>query len=140
MQRVGRWNLRMMLRAILTVIVSCASLLWSRVDTLAADMEVQPGTTITPPPPPLGPRPGPPPGLPPPVANPQGFPQGVNCPPGTTWLSGQCTPIGPPPVITTEKGPPPAINCPPGMISLSGQCVPIPLPGLPPDSGRKSLP
>jgi hypothetical protein len=98
--------------------------------------ETQPGTIVTPPAPPLGPRPGPPPGMPPPVANPQGFPQGMNCPSGTTWLSGKCAPIWPlpgqPPLVTTEKGPPPAVNCPPGMISLSGQCVPISLPRLPP--------
>ena len=133
MKRISGWSLSTMYRLTLIVMVTCSSLLWSRADASAADLEAQAGTTITPPAPPLGPRPGPPPGLPPPVANPQGFPQGVNCPPGTTWLSGQCVPIGSPPVITTEKGPPPAINCPPGMISLSGQCVPIPpLPGLPP--------
>jgi hypothetical protein len=130
MKRVGKWNRSTTYRLTLIVTMICASLLWFTADVFAADSEAQPGATITPPAPPLGPRPGPPPGLLPPVANPQGFPQGVNCPPGTTWLSGQCAPIGPPPAITTEKGPPPAINCPPGKVSLFGQCVPISLPGV----------
>ncbi len=131
MDENGRWSSGTICQVILAVIVACSSLLWSSADTSAADLEAQPETTITSPPPPLSPRPGPPPGLPPPVANPQGFPQGMNCPSGTTWLSGQCAPVGSPPAITTEKGPPSAINCPPGKVSLSGQCVPIPLPELP---------
>jgi len=90
------------------------------------------------------PRPGPPDlSGPPPVADPTGRPLGVQCPSGTTWLSGQCVAVwplpGPPPVVTTEKGPPPAVNCPVGMISMSGQCVPISLPGMPPPSSGKPL-
>ena len=73
----------------------------------------------------------------PPVSNPMGQPPAMNCPPGTTLLSGQCVSVGPPPgmppPVLDPSGHPVELSCPPGTTLLSGRCVSTSPPsGMPP--------
>jgi hypothetical protein len=73
----------------------------------------------------------------PPVPNPTGQPTGMNCPPGTVFLSDQCVSVGPPPEVrppvVDPSGHPLGMHCPPGPMALGSQCVSTnPPPDVPP--------